>query len=426
MSSAEAPISLNPLRLNKAPASLHIAMALIAIVTISPSMRTGATTIGPLMDDITRAFGTGAWAAGLLAALPCLTFAIFGLCAVPLAQKIGLSGAIAISAGISVIGLAARPFAPEIWSFLALSACAMVGPAVGNVLVPAWIKEYAPFRAVLLLSVFGTIMPIGATMGAAVSVPLTHVVGSWHISLALWAIPAALPLVVWTFLALRIGVDRPSRHPGGHNGGDHANASVVRRSLWHAPTAVLLTCLFGTQSANAYVQMGFLPQVLVSQGYDAQTAGALASLVNAPGILGGLIMPLVVAKARHLPLIGLSFGVITAAGWIGLNLAPQIAVLWAFLLGLGGFCFPMIIALLPARTRSAEMTARLSGMVQPWGYVFAAFGPVIIGVVLDMTGSMSTILWLMTASAGIMMVLAYFAARPTVVDDEVAGVSAPA
>ena len=51
-----------------------------------------------------------------------------------------------------------------------------------------------------------------------------------------------------------------------------------------------------------------------------------------------------------------------------------------------GFAFPLVIALITARTRSHAVTARLSGFVQPVGYLLAGIGPFAVGLLHELTG----------------------------------------
>ena len=82
--------------------------------------------------------------------------------------------------------------------------------------------------------------------------------------------------------------------------------------------------------------------------------------------------------------------------------------------------FPTAIALLPARTRNPLITARLSGMAQPYGYILAALGPIVAGALLSATGSTDVVLWFLAATGLVMAVAGYRAALPRMVDDEIA------
>jgi CP family cyanate transporter-like MFS transporter len=57
------------------------------------------------------------------------------------------------------------------------------------------------------------------------------------------------------------------------------------------------------------------------------------------------------------------------------------------LLGLGqGGGFSMALTLLVVRARDADGAGRLSGMAQSLGYIMAAFGPLLVGVLRDVSG----------------------------------------
>ena len=173
------------------------------------------------------------------------------------------------------------------------------------------------------------------------------------------------------------------------------------------------------QSMNAYLQMGWMPQMYVDAGASRDTASVALSLVGALNILGGLLMPTIIDRARSLAPFPLVFAVLTAAGYLGILLAPTTTpLLWAFLLGIGGFCFPTAIALIPARSRSPLVTARLSGFVQPMGYFLAGLGPFAIGLVYEATGSWTVILSALVVLSLVMGLVGVRAGRNSIIDDE--------
>lgn len=403
-------------------------LAMSAVVIASLVMRAGATAPGPLLSQIGGAYGVGAGALGLLNALPCIVFALVGLCAVPLAKRIGMSGAILAGLALSVAGLAVRPFMPTFGLFLALSALALIGPGIANVLVPAWIKRHENGHMVALITAYGTIIPLSGAAGSMFAVPLAgSSADGWKLSVGLWAAVTAVAVLVWILVWRRAGVDRPGRSGSqgqeGRNGhaedlpADHPYRSTP---MWKSPTALALTGVFGLQSLNAYVQFGFLTEILTRGGVSQAFGGVMSAAVNLWAVAGGLIMPWVIARyAKQLPLIALSFGVLMASGWVGLIYAPSsMPFLWVSLLSIGGFAFPMALALIPARSRDHLVTARLSAMVQPCGYVIAACGPVLFGFLLESSGSMSLVLSVMACSGLLMGMVGWRAAQPKIIDDE--------
>lgn len=385
-------------------------LAVAAVTTVSLVLRPGATSTGPLVDDILAHYGQGPAAAGVLTALPCLAFGALGLVAVPLARRLGLTGTVLASGVLAAVGLLARPSASTFTVFVLLSVLALLGAALGNVLVPAWIKRHGGPSVVALMTMYSVVLAIGGAAGSALAVPLRGAgADGWMESLRAWGIVAAVPVVAWAFVLVRTGHDFPGQGPAGH----------LRGSVLRSPTAAAMTLMFGLQSMNAYTQFGLLPTVLGEAGMSPATAGLLIAVIAGGGIPGGLVMPTLVARSRHLPLIGLLFGALTAAGWLGFLLAPMAApFLWAAVLSVGGFCFPMVIALIPGRSREPLVTARLSGIVQPVGYGIAATGSFTAGLILDATGTGTAMLVFMACSGVVLGIAASRAAAHRMVDDE--------
>lgn len=90
------------------------------------------------------------------------------------------------------------------------------------------------------------------------------------------------------------------------------------------------------------------------------------------------------------------------------------------LVGNRGFTFPLIIALIPARSRDAAVTAELSALVQPIGYVIAALGPIGFGILLQSLGSETIPLVAMALTGLLMGVTTYVGSGTGIIDDELA------
>ncbi|GAA1735588.1 MFS transporter [Brachybacterium phenoliresistens] len=388
------------------------ALAAIAVLTISFALRPGASSVGPLLDPISEAFGRGETYGGLLTAMPGLCFGVIGLLAVPVAKRLGLTGSIVVAIGIAALGLALRPLSGGGAVFALLTVLALAGPALGNVLVPAWVKRHGGSRTVALMTMYSIVLAAGGTAGTLFSVPIAEAApDGWRTALGVWSLGAAVPALVWLLVLRRTGHDFQPPAGGGRAPG----------SLLRSPMAIALTITFGLQSMHAYIQMGWTPSILADAGLAPATAGALASVSFACGMLGGLVMPMVIARVRNLQPIMLAMGVLTASGYAGLLLAPGTApLLWMLLLGIGGFVFPATIALLPARTRDARVTARLSGMVQPVGYMLAAIGPFAVGLAHEALAGWTAILVVLLVLSLVMGAVAWKASAARMVDDELA------
>lgn len=384
--------------------------ALLAVVLVSVNLRPGASSVGPVLEELQAGLSLGGGLAGLLTGLPGLCFALAGAVAVTVARRTGITAGIALGLVAAAAGLLLRVTTGSAVAFLVLSAVALGGMALGNVLVPAWIKRYGGRQEVRLSTVYGTGLIVGGALGPLLTAPLVTGLGSVDRALGFWGLALLPALPLWAWLAFR-----ERRSPVEH--ADTGEAPTGR--IASSPTALAMTALFGIQSMHAYVQMGWLPQIYRDAGLSAGHAGTLQALLTATGIIGGLAMPTLIVVARSLTPYIVSFGVLLVSGYVGLLLAPTtVPWLWAVMLGVAGYAFPLVIALLPARTRHPEVTAQLSGFVQPVGYLIAAAGPVLVGVLHGATGSWTLVLVLLAATAVPFTWAGWRACRPVLVDDE--------
>ena len=95
------------------------------------------------------------------------------------------------------------------------------------------------------------------------------------------------------------------------------------------------------------------------------------------------------------------------------SLMPGLSLLWALC---AGFCtggaIVLAMALFGLRTVDYHQAAGLSSMAQSLGYVLAALGPVVIGLVKDATGSWTLPLLLLAGVAVAQGVFVALAGRP--------------
>ena len=323
-------------------AALPFGVLLVAVVLVSVNLRPGASAVGPVLEEVRLGLGMSAGVAGAMTGLPGLVFGLVGLLAVAFARKVGMTAGIALGLAAASLGLLLRVTTDSVPVFLLLTVVGLAGMAVGNVLVPAWIKAHG--HAVALMTVYGTGLVVGATVSSIATAPVTEAGGSWRAGLGMWGLLAVVALPLWGWLSLR-----ERRSPAEHR---VAGDAPPTGRMAHSPTALALTVLFGVQSMHAYVQFGWLPQVYRDAGISASHAGALQALLSSVGILGALTMPTVIHRGRGLRPLAVSFGMFVALGYSGLLLAPAtVPWLWALLLGYAGLAFPFAIAMITARTR---------------------------------------------------------------------------
>ncbi|OJF12740.1 transporter [Couchioplanes caeruleus subsp. caeruleus] len=381
-------------------------MAVAALVLAAINLRPAVASLGPVLAEVRESLGMSATVAGLLTSVPALCFAVIGSTAPLLARRWGTAGAVAVGATALALGLAVRPWAGGTPLFLALTALAFAGIALANVLLPVVVKQWFPDRVGAMTGLYSVALNLGASAAAAVTVPLTGAFGGdWRLGLGVWAVAAALALPLWVRLA-RV---RTGAHP---RQGTAARPAGPAPRLWREPVAWALAVFFGLQSTNAYVIMGWLPQVFRDAGLSASTAGLLFAVIALLGVPLSFGLSAVAGRLPRQSGIAVGLGLFGLAGFAGLCVAPAAAPwVWSILLGISNCAFPLALTMIALRGRDAAVVARLSAFAQSTGYLLSIPGPVVVGALYQHSGSWRVPLALMAALMVPQMVAGYLAGR---------------
>jgi CP family cyanate transporter-like MFS transporter len=382
----------------------------IAIVLTGLNLRTAVTSVGPVLHELEQGLGISSGLAGLVTTMPVLCFAAIGFAGPSLSARFRDSHVLSAALVSMAAGLVVRAVAPSFWLFLVGTVLAMVGGALGNVLLPSLVKRHFPDRTGLLVGAYSTAMSLGATVGAVSTAPIAASAGTggWRWALGVWAVFALLAALPWLFVPANPGASR----------GTHT--AIRMRDLRHSRTALALMVFFGVQGMEAYIVIGWSAQYLRDMGLSAAAAGLLLGLNQLIGIpLSAVVPALTVRQQLQRPLL-IGFMACYAAGWAGLWAAPRtVPWLWMTLLSVAMASFPMLLTLIGLRARTPETTAALSTYVQAWGYVISAVGPLLVGVLLGATGSYAGMFVLVLAGVLVLTVSGWYMTRERYADDEV-------
>ncbi|MEV8504258.1 MFS transporter [Actinoplanes sp. NPDC051475] len=380
------------------------ALAVAALVLAAINLRPAITSLGPVLAEVRDSLGMSAAVAGLLTSVPALCFAAVGSAAPLLARRWGTGGAVAVGVAALACGLAVRPWAGGTPLFLALTALALAGIALANILLPVVVKQRFPDRVGAMTGLYSVALNFGASTAAAVTVPVTAGFGGdWRLGLGLWAVVAALALPLWILLARDRAGETP---PGG--------AAVVEPDLRlrHQPMAWALAVYFGLQSTAAYVIMGWLPQVFRDAGIPPTTAGLLFAVTALLGVPLSFALSAVAGRLPRQSGLAVGIGLFGLAGYAGLWAAPAAAPwVWAVLLGVANCAFPLALTMIALRGRNAAVVVRLSAFAQSAGYLLSIPGPIVVGALYQHSGSWRVPLALMTFLMLPQMVAGYLAGR---------------
>lgn len=371
------------------------------VMLVAINLRPAAASIGPVLNRIQADTGLSSGWAGALATLPVLCFGLLAPLAPALARRMGVRTSIAFAMYVLLAGMLMRliPGAGYLFVGTALAGAAI---AIANVLVPVLVRRDFSHRTGTAMALYSVSLIGFAALAAGVTVPLADALGGgWRPGLAVWAIPVAVAALAWTpALLLRDQVSRSERHAA-----DTASAQSATRSaltLLRMPLAWQVTLFFALQSGGFYATLAWLPSIFRSHGASEAHAGVLLSLTMVAGLIAALTLPGLASRSRDQRLLVAGCCALTAAGLIGILLAPMSAsYVWVVLLGMGqNAAFPLALMLIVLRGGSVASTQGLSTMAQSVGYGLAAFAPLAVGTIHGLTQSWTLPLVLLLALVG--------------------------
>ncbi|WP_249729119.1 MFS transporter [Acidovorax sp. CCYZU-2555] len=377
------PDSLSSLSTASSDRQRKILLAL-SLLLIACNLRPVFGSLSVVLPEIMRDTGLSAAGASLLTTLPILCLGLFSAPTPWLSRRFGAERVLLLA--LLLIGTGTLLRAAGSLPFLFASAVlAGAGIAMGNVLLPSLVKRHFARHAALMTGMYILAICIGATIATASTVPLATNLfdGAWPYALAVWALPALLVLALWLPQALRMHTEP-------------TDAAARAGSLGRDPLAWQVTAFMGLQSSLAYIVIGWLAPILRERGLESDMAGYVVAITTLSQLVTSLVVPSIAARCRDQRALAVGLTALAFAALMGLILAPLASVwLWALLLGCGqGGLFALALSLIVMRSGNAQVTAQLSAMAQGWGYMLAAFGPLLTGLLHQWTGSFASSIWL--------------------------------
>lgn len=378
-------------------------LLLAGILCIAINLRPALASIGPLIDDIRQDTGLSSFFLGLLTTLPLIAFGVISTLTPLFTKRFGIGGTLFGAMVLLVIGILVRSI-PSVSALYVGTLLFGIAIAFGNVLLPSLTKRNFAEKSGFVTSLYSSVMALGASLAAGLSVPLAHDAGlGWRGSLGVWAILAFIAVLVWLPQLSQLKKSSPNR-----------SYIKAMKSLGSSGLAWKVALFMGLQSLTFYVILAWLPAILQSRGYDAEFSGWMLSLSQATGIIGSLVVPVFAGRRNDQRKIVLALAFIEAIGLLGI-LFPQLGpvAIWVSMIGfvLGG-TFGLSLLFIVLRSQDAESATELSGMAQSIGYFVAASGPIVFGSIFDLTEGWTYPLFLLFIIAGLKLYMGLGAGRP--------------
>lgn len=347
----------------------------VAVLSVALLLRSLITSVPPALPTLRVDLELGPALAGLTTSLPLVCFGVFAFAAPALIARFGLERSMLVLLVPLAIGTAIRSSGGGALFFLGtvLIGC---GVALGNVLVPTFIRSRFPLQMALLMGWYTAMLQISGAAGSVLTVPLEEGAGwGWRAALGVWLLPVLLVLAVWVAVVRRT--------PG------HDTAAVTPPSgfaeVARVPRTWLITAFMGLQSWAFYSLVTWLPDELIASGLSATAAGVILGLFSILGLPGAFIAPRFATSRFAAPwIIGVVGLQIVSVALLGVG--PVAAVIGALLCGLAqGGSFSSALTFIADQPHARDVPA-ISALAQGTGYVVAAIGPVTLGALFAATG----------------------------------------
>ncbi|MFE9956025.1 MFS transporter [Micromonospora sp. NPDC005299] len=388
-------------------------LVLVGMLLVAVNLRAAVTSLGALLDEIRDGLGLSGATAGLVTTLPTIAFAGLGALTPWLVRRWPAARVLVVAMVALTVGQVLRVVTDSTAVFVLTSALALAGIAVANILLPMLVKQHFPHRTGLVTGAYTMALTVGTTVAAASAVPIAHAFGSWRAGLGVWAGLAAVAVLPWVPLALRARGARRTATPAVTAAAPAPVRPARTRLGW------AMAVYFGAQSLSGYAIMGWLAQLFRDAGYAPEAAGLLLAGVTALGVPVALMMPALAGRLPTLRPLVLSLTAFSTAAYIGLALAPHgLAPLWVLLLAFGQGAFPLILTTIGLRARTAEGTVALSAFAQSTGYVIAALGPLLVGILYEATGGWTAPIGFLLVALAVQTAAGMVIARPRHIEDE--------
>ncbi len=374
-------------------------LMIAGFLLLAANLRAALTSVGPVLETIRADIGLTAGEAGFIGTLPLLTFAAVSPQVPRLARKVGTDRLLWIALALLATGIVLRslPVTGLLWVGTVLLGAAI---AAGNVLMPSLIKRDFPGHVSAATGVYTAVIGIVASTAAGVAVPMADALpGGWRTALGVWAGFVLIALAVWT--------PRLSRR------NQRAVPEVSKGATpWRSLLAWECAVFMALSATGFYTVLSWYPSILVSYGTTATAAGWLLFAYQIIGVLMSLVVPLLLTRLRDQRAVASSSSLLAMVGYLGLLIAPDLAVVWVLITGIGaGALFFLALAFFSLRAADPRSSAALSGMGQSIGYLVAAVGPTLFGALHDATGGWRVPLSVLVGVAAVHAVIGLRAGR---------------
>lgn len=353
-----------------------------ALILMGICLRLIFGSAAAVIAEIRDAYGLSGWQVSLLTTGPVICLGLFSASAPRLARRYGAVLVATVALVMIAIGSALR-FVPSWPVLLGGTLLAGAGIALANVLGPVLVRIFFPHRIGLMTGLFTAMVCISTGVSSALTVPgaaaMDH---SWRASLGVWAIPAVAAAALLAVITVRYRRHRPA--------GAVTAVAGAARAVWRSPVSWAVTGFMGLQSLQAYALIAWIPTIYRDRGLSAETGGSLLAIGGLLSVLTALTFPQWAVRRKDQRLVAVAAVTLQGIGVLGVLVFGNgigAAIANTFVgFGLGAM-ISLALTMMNLRSRTTAEAVSLSSMSQTVGYLLAAGGPLLMGVLHSMSGS---------------------------------------
>lgn len=341
----------------------------LAIMLIGINLRPLLASLSPLVGQIQAASGLSEGGFALLTSVPTLLMGLLALLVGFGVIRLSAFTGCALALVLIIAACIARALSLSSELLMLSAVLAGGGIAIAQAFIPGVIKTVFAEKAGTVTALYTTSIMAGAAIASATT-PLVYRAFDTQIALGVWAVPAAIALVVWVQAQLR---GRQTRSLSKQA------VQPIRKGL----PIIKLCLLFGISTGGYVLVLAWLPAYYQQLGWSETASGTLLSALTGTEIIAGFLVAYLLNKN-----VSLRTGLLTAisailVGLLQLAFAPEAMLVSCILcLGLGiGAMFPLSIVTTLEKASSNTEAGLLTAIVQGVGYSIAALFPLAAGIV---------------------------------------------
>lgn len=386
-------------------------LGMAVVILVASNLRSPITSVGPVLGEIQDALHLDNVQGSLLTSIPLIVFASCSILVSRLAAKANINYGIIFSLIVLITGLYFRVSGNVAMLYLG-SFLLGLGICIGNVTTPAYIKNVFPGKAGVVTGIFSVSMNLLGALASGLSISIGRWTNAgWKGSLGVW--------IIWVFLTLLIVIADTFRERKRTGQNRAPDTGKVKFNIFRSRQSWNISIYMGLQSVMYYCLVAFLPTMLIDYGMDKADAGWVISIMQLAMLPVMFIGPVMASKIEDQKWMIYGIGLLLFGGLSILAVfQAQYIYLSSILIGMsGGLSFSLALLFFSVKAKTAEGTLKLSGKAQSIGYLIAAFGPPVFGMLHDGDASWKTSIYFLLATAVLMTIVGRFAAKPRYVEE---------